>query len=576
MEANIPQPPKKGRITQMFSPRGLQAELAKVCHRFAFTIVYICLLALFGLVCIWKKRMPEYLECATWVSLSLGALLSLASYLWCEFLKMRKRSLLWQMVVLALIFANFCYLYFCNADLTIADGVGYSAAYIAAVVAIIFVPAVRRSSIKLQWTYSCGVVGAAAVGFLLFIVMGVFVNIIYGTISLLFSLSSSRMLMSCIVLFAAALPAMVTLCFLPDSERLENEDCDNHKPLLAIFSKNVLLPLALLYTLLLYVYGLKILVTWDLPIGNVCWMVIGLVSVCLLIVYGLQGFICNASTKDSSKRIAALAIKYIPALMLPLLVLMSVAIFYRIGQYGITASRLYVATFNIWAYGVAIYMIASRMPKLNLVASSFAIVFLATSVIPGANYCTISINKVRENVKERLEAIGVQSFPISYPELIEALKVQDRETVESIASDLEYLDDLSDHRAVADIVISADKLSKWRIENECEEVYTKSLGFERNCEPVALPEGYASVEFVKISGNVAEKTDGGLENFSINDSTSVTLPVDSLKSLGKSDCFAPISLMDNEKGHYMLVITNFRTDDYTKTSINIEGYLFKK
>lgn len=576
METVTPQPPQKKNLLQLLSIKTLQQEIINVAQRFTFTIVFIAFLTLFGWVCIWTDNLNDDFVQAMWVGLSIGALLSLAAYLWCEYLQAERRSLACQLGVLVVATLNFLYIYVKGPYLTMADGVGYGAVYTAAIVAIFFVPVVRRSSIKLQWNYSCRVLGAVALGVLLFLVMGIFVSILYGTLNLLFSFSSYKLLVSCNVLFAATIPAIVSLCCFPSLKRLKEEELDSSKPHMAIFCKNVLLPLALVYTLILYVYGLKILFTWDLPNGNVCWMVIGLVTVNLIIVYGLQGFVCNASTKASSKKIAELSVKYIPVLMLPLLVLMSVAIFYRIGEYGITASRLYVATFNIWAYGVAIYMIASRMPKLNLVASSFAIVFLATSVIPGANYCTISINKVRENVKERLEAIGVQSFPISYHELIEALKVQDRETVESIASDLEYLDDLSDHRAVADIVISADKLSKWRIENECEEVYTKSLGFERNCEPVALPEGYASVEFVKISGNVAEKTDGGLENFSINDSTSVTLPVDSLKSLDKSDCFAPISLMDNEKGHYMLVITNFRTDDYTKTSINIEGYLFKK
>ena len=77
-----------------------------------------------------------------------------------------------------------------------ADGVGYGAVYTAAIVAIFFVPVVRRSSIKLQWNYSCRVLGAVALGVLLFLVMGIFVSILYGTLNLLFSFSSYKLLVS--------------------------------------------------------------------------------------------------------------------------------------------------------------------------------------------------------------------------------------------------------------------------------------------------------------------------------------------------------------------------------------------
>lgn len=575
METVTPQPPQKKNLLQLLSIKTLQQEIINVAQRFTFTIVFIAFLTLFGWVCIWTDNLNDDFVQAMWVGLSIGALLSLAAYLWCEYLQAERRSLACQLGVLVVATLNFLYIYVKGPYLTMADGVGYGAVYTAAIVAIFFVPVVRRSSIKLQWNYSCRVLGAVALGVLLFLVMGIFVNILYGTLNLLFSFSSYKLLVSCNVLFAATIPAIVSLCCFPSLKRLKEEELDSSKPHMAIFCKNVLLPLALVYTLILYVYGLKILFTWDLPNGNVCWMVIGLVTVNLIIVYGLQGFVCNASTKASSKKIAELSIKYIPVLMLPLLVLMSVAIFYRIGEYGITASRLYVATFNIWAYGMAIYMIASRMPRLNLVASSFAVLFVATSIIPGANYCTIGINTVRNAVKERLSAVGVKNFPVAYNDMIELLKGQDKETIEAIASDLDYLDNWNDHRAVADIVTSSTKINKWEITNLYPNSKDNSLRVDGNYDNVVIPQGYRNVEYVKIKGNGREWND---ENSRLNfkDSLAVTLPMDSLMHIDADADFKPVICNIDDNDDRLLILTDIDVSDYNDYYITITGYLFSK
>lgn len=575
METVTPQPPQKKNLLQLLSIKTLQQEIINVAQRFTFTIVFIAFLTLFGWVCIWTDNLNDDFVQAMWVGLSIGALLSLAAYLWCEYLQAERRSLACQLGVLVVATLNFLYIYVKGPYLTMADGVGYGAVYTAAIVAIFFVPVVRRSSIKLQWNYSCRVLGAVALGVLLFLVMGIFVSILYGTLNLLFSFSSYKLLVSCNVLFAATIPAIVSLCCFPSLKRLKEEELDSSKPHMAIFCKNVLLPLALVYTLILYVYGLKILFTWDLPNGNVCWMVIGLVTVNLIIVYGLQGFVCNASTKASSKKIAELSVKYIPVLMLPLLVLMSVAIFYRIGEYGITASRLYVATFNIWAYGMAIYMIASRMPRLNLVASSFAVLFVATSIIPGANYCTIGINTVRNAVKERLSAVGVKNFPVAYNDMIELLKGQDKETIEAIASDLDYLDNWNDHRAVADIVTSSTKINKWEITNLYPNSKDNSLRVDGNYDNVVIPQGYRNVEYVKIRGNGREWNN---ENSRLNfkDSLTITLPMDSLMHIDADADFKPVICNIDDNDDRLLILTDIDVSDYNDYYITITGYLFSK
>ena len=113
--------------------------------------------------------------------------------------------------------------------------------------------------------------------------------------------------------------------------------------------------------LVLYIYGIKILVTWELPEGYVTWSVTALVAEVLVVEF----FLFPLSEK-SLRPLGGLIKTALPALTLPLLVLMSVAIGYRINQYGFTTDRLYVLTFNIWCYMIMGYRLiaASTTPRL--------------------------------------------------------------------------------------------------------------------------------------------------------------------------------------------------------------------
>ncbi len=578
------QPPSRqpGKIARMLSIERIKAEVKAVSERFPVTLVFIGLATLYALTCVWDANWPDHVNIAACVSLSLACLLSLAAYLWCEYLHAERRSLLWQLLTIAFALVNFIYLYNRAEYLSLADGIGYSAAYTALVVAIFFLPIARRSSIKLQWLYSVNVLEAVALALLLQIVLGIFVSIVFGTISLLFGVSSFKLSMSFGIVLAGALPVMAGLCYLPRATDIEaqTERDTVQASAISAFTKNVLMPLALVYTVILYVYGLKILFTLTLPNGYICWMVTGIVSAVLLIVYGLQGYICSAGTKAATKRLAAIALRWFPAILLPLLVLMSVAIFYRINQYGITTSRLYVATFNIWAYFAVAYLIIAKLPKLNLVATSFAVIFLLTSVIPHFNYCTWGISAVQHKVTEALKTAGAEKFPLSYEELLDIVGTLSEDEAENIAYDLDYLDDWDNHSAVESIVKSRTRIYRWEIMNACK---TPSAKFEARNEVRALspvPQGFASVEYMTKYDYSDFATHGGKYPLKMPNGQTVDIPVDSLCRIStESIRFVParLDIVDRPGDIFMLTDYNINGDrrrEKPYSYISVSGYYF--
>lgn len=139
----------------------------------------------------------------------------------------------------------------------------------------------------------------------------------------------------------------------------------------------ILLPILALYSLILYVYLAQIIVKWQLPNGWVSTLVsvLGLGGfLCMLILYPLQ--------LENQNKVVNLLSKYFPILIFPLLVLMSVGIFRRLGDYGMTINRLYVLILNIWLYGISIYLFLSKAKHLKWIVISFAAVLLVSSVGP--------------------------------------------------------------------------------------------------------------------------------------------------------------------------------------------------
>ena len=139
----------------------------------------------------------------------------------------------------------------------------------------------------------------------------------------------------------------------------------------------IVLPILVIYSLILYVYLIQIIIKWELPNG---W-VSALVS-----VLGLGGFLfmllLYPLRLENDNKVVNLFSKYFPLLLFPLLVLMSVGIFRRLGDYGLTINRCYVLILNAWLYGISIYLFLSRAKHLKWIVISFATIAFLGSVGP--------------------------------------------------------------------------------------------------------------------------------------------------------------------------------------------------
>ena len=127
-----------------------------------------------------------------------------------------------------------------------------------------------------------------------------------------------------------------------------------------VFVKFILIPLASLYILILYAYALKIVINWELPKGWVSYLITalaGLILVIQLIIHPIR------ITHES--RIIRRFQPLFYWLFLPLLILLYVAIYKRVADYGITEARYFLILLASFITGAMLYLIFSRKQQLR-------------------------------------------------------------------------------------------------------------------------------------------------------------------------------------------------------------------
>ena len=180
---------------------------------------------------------------------------------------------------------------------------------------------------------------------------------------------------------------------------LDELEINNEYPSgLKTFSQYVLLPLLALYLIILYAYGSKILMLWDWPKGIVtyliiCVSVLGILTFLLLYPYGNQNE--NSWIKKSSKA-------YYFALI-PLLVILYIAIFMRIDDYGITINRYIILILGVWLTILCLYTAIGKT-NIKFIPTSLALIAIFISFGPWGMFSVSEKSQVK-----RLEKILTQS-----------------------------------------------------------------------------------------------------------------------------------------------------------------------
>lgn len=542
-------------LRKYFSPEVLQEVLLSVVRRFPYTFGWLSVLVVWLVVLvICEFKNVTLIESVNW-ALTEGVLLSLATALWCEYLRVKSRGAVVQLIVAVPIILDFVWLMIHGGVSGDAEYVGRAAVFTALIVAIVFLPAAPGLSRSRLWCYTLNQIGALAASWLLGIVLAISLGIMYGTLSVLFGFDSWKTFVIAQIVISFYFSSIFYLYKAPLRSDIENlGELPGTSPV-AAFCKNVMLPAVAVYTLILYIYGAKILFTWSLPKASISMMVAGLLCVSLIMLYGVRRYSFTPEASAKSKRIAQLVSKALPIVLLPLVVLMTVGVVYRIGEYGLTVSRLYVVVFTAWAYAVLIYLSVKNNGNLNAVAASFAVVFVLVSVIPGLNLTSATYWSVRSEVIKSLRGAGVEEFPIPMQQLREIIAQMPPTEAENLGSRVMYLASGHDSSLIDDIVSPEGKVYSLQIRPDKSDTVIVEIREREYSGLIPIPAGYSS-----------------FESF-YNEKIELEVNVDSIFAADNAKMNQTVFLEENDSTGIVITSITCSSDE---SGPRFKGYRFKK
>lgn len=426
-----------------------------------------------------------------------GALLAVSLQLLTEDFKHRLTAIVTQVLVLALWLGVSLYLTQFER-FSMQQLVGVSATVVTMVLSLFLLCFYRKDDDVPFWNFAQRLFVAITAGVVVSGILTLGIILFVQSLDWLFGMEVNGWFLYIPTFCMVLLAPLLAMSQIPEGEQKHIRRIAPYTGFIKGVSQYLFIPLLLLYIATLYVYAAKILITWQLPVGWVCYLVsasmLGMV-ILIFITFPLQYEQGNSFFKK--------LMRCLPLAMLPLLVLMSVAIGRRLSDYGITVSRLYVVVFNLWCYVVCIGLLLSRNRRIWWVPASFAVVLLLISVGPWS-IPNVTEHRLQAEVREAFASSGVKKLPLTGTQYEKWLKTADEKLVRSVDSKLFYLQTdygyESTNALVEDdaIVGSMDRIQVDRDNNITQEGHDMHFyNHEGNLMThVEVPQGYTHMECV--------------------------------------------------------------------------------
>jgi hypothetical protein len=175
----------------------------------------------------------------------------------------------------------------------------------------------------------------------------------------------------------------------------------NYSKSLKVLLLYIVIPLITAYTIILYAYFIKILITWVWPKGLVSHLVLWYSVISVGVIFLITPLL-------EENKVAKMFKVYFPKFILPILAMMFVSIWQRIEQYGFTENRYYIVVLGLWVLGIMLYFSFKKPLKNIVIPISLSIVVLLSIYGPVSSY---SISKMSQN--NRLNRILAENGMLS-------------------------------------------------------------------------------------------------------------------------------------------------------------------
>lgn len=204
--------------------------------------------------------------------------------------------------------------------------------------------------------------------------------VIDRSLALLFNIDTSALLIDTVLpvfgLFFAPVYWLSTIPALDDFEQTDLTEPDFLSRAIGFLGQFVLTPLLLIYAAILFAYTVQILIQQQLPEGTLGWMVL------FFVVAGAANWLVLHPPFMRAHKLVQLFRSYWFWLTLLPVGLYALAVWTRIGAYGLTDERMLLIAGGLWAALVTLAFLSQRFADIRLIPGIAALVLLILSVGP--------------------------------------------------------------------------------------------------------------------------------------------------------------------------------------------------
>jgi len=211
-------------------------------------------------------------------------------------------------------------------------------------------------------------------------------------------------------------------------------DISNFNKVFKIILIYIVMPIICIYSIVLYIYFAKIIITQVWPEGLVSYLVVSYSAVFIVSIFLTSLFIPH-------NRFVKTFNKIFTKIIFPLLIMMFIAIIIRINEFGITENRYFILIIGIWSTFIMIFINVNKHKNNIIILISLAVVSFLTVCGPLSAFNVSkssqsnrlykilenntlieenSIVKQSENIisdKDKKEVFGILNYFDSYHEL---------------------------------------------------------------------------------------------------------------------------------------------------------------
>ncbi len=154
-----------------------------------------------------------------------------------------------------------------------------------------------------------------------------------------------------------------------------------YRAALRVFAQYTLVPLVSVYLVILSLYLVKVVVTWDWPSGWIGWLVSGVATAGILTL-----LLVRPIADDPGQKWVAAFARIFWLAVLPAVVMLWLALYQRIAQYGITEPRYILLILSLWLAAMAGWYTLTRSRDMRLVPLSLCALAVVAYAGPWGAY----------------------------------------------------------------------------------------------------------------------------------------------------------------------------------------------